>query len=184
MLGAEIGLITAALGLLGSAVLTVDSSIRLLEAAKKNVWGNLGTPTHIAMRKTLWGAPLSLEGLTGGAKRSADLIVIAHATCEGALDTGVVKTASAVTASHTLLLVAFASSPDCAELKAMTATHEVARVSADQLTGGLEVTVVALKRKPPPIQDKEPDDEALPDVLPDGGGHEPPPGGARAGAGA
>lgn len=129
VVGAEIGLTTAALGLLGSAVVTVDSSMRLLEAAKRNVWGNLGSPRRIAMRKTLWGSPLNLEGLTGGQKKTADLVVVAHATCAGALDAAVMRTAESITGSDTLLVAAFAGGPvkDCAELRAMSATHEIAR---------------------------------------------------------
>ena len=159
VLGAEIGLVTSVLGLMGSAVLTLDSSMRLLAAAKSNVAGNLGTDgiRRVALRKILWGSPVSLGGVTGGSKTSADMVVISHATCEGAFDNAVMQSAASVMSDETLLLVAHGSTSTCDALQGLRTSHEMAKVPTHSLDGSLgkDVTLTALKRKPRPEKDEE-----------------------------
>jgi len=151
VLGAEIGLTTTAAALIGSAVVAFDSSIRLLEAARNNVYGNVPKEgSRVAVKKALWGAPLSLESLTQGAKKSADVIVASHASCATLLQAnGMMQTALSVCGSHTLLLVAFQGA-SCPAVKELTSTFEVAQVPKDKVLPDLadDVTLLAMKLKP------------------------------------
>lgn len=149
--GAEIGLITTSGALIGASVLTLDPSIRLLEAAKKNLHENVAVPEGqkvVAFRKAMWGVGVELKRLTAGQFSAADVVVLNHASCESMLIGGMLQSALSVSSVHTLILVGF-QGKECEGLRALKDVFEVERVRPDQLHPELtEVTLLALKRKP------------------------------------
>eukprot|EP00658_Telonema_sp_P-2_P067434 TRINITY_DN5634_c0_g1_i2.p1 TRINITY_DN5634_c0_g1~~TRINITY_DN5634_c0_g1_i2.p1 ORF type:complete len:326 (+),score=69.55 TRINITY_DN5634_c0_g1_i2:240-1217(+) len=150
VMGAELGLLTTTGALIGASVLTLDPSIRLLEVAKRNLEANLHVPEGqgvVALRKARWGSSIELGKLTEGQFRSADVIVLNHASCESILLTGMIQSASSVISIDTLVLVSFQGVEVCEELQALSRYFVLETLQLGQSIEQ-DVTVVAMKLKP------------------------------------
>lgn len=154
VLGAEIGLVASAAGLRGAMVVSVDASIRLLEAARNNVQENVPEELRrVAMRKILWGSAVPLQGITDCERKPsdciADTVVLTHADCEALWEADLFQSALSVIGPDTLLLVAF-SKPDCKEMKMQEHLFEIEPVPTSAIHPDFvdSVTLLALKQKP------------------------------------
>jgi len=153
VLGVEIGLSTSAVALRGSMVVAADASIRLLEAARSNVWDNVPQERRqVALRKALWGAPVQLQDIAD--RRFADLVVLTHAQCSTLGEGPLLQTALSIIGSRTLLLIAFDGS-ECDELVKNLSNFELARVDPSKLHPDFsdQVSLLALKLKPKQEED-------------------------------